>query len=273
MASITFGSTQSLTIQRHLANTQRGAARAMERLSTGQRINRAGDDPSGLTIANNLQTQRQGMAVAEDNVQHGLSLLNTLNQGLNSIVELVQDFRELGVEASNGTVTDFTAYTNAGDAIRTEITRISDSLEFNGISLLDGTTTSLTIQVGPDNGATSQLSLANGIFGDIDSATLSLDSITNGATAGNAITDADAAITTINSRLAHVGGYQNRLQSALGLLQTTQENLAAAESQIRDADIAAESAELTRLEVLTQAGAAMLAQANQQSAIGLSLLN
>lgn len=271
--SITYGSSvNSIRSQHQLAMTQRSMARVMERLSTGKRINNASDDPSGLVIANGLRSKINGLNVAETNIQQGQSVLSTLESGLNSIMNLVQDFRELGVEASNGTVSDFTPYTNASSAIRDEITRISDALEFNGASLLDGSTTSMDIQVGPDSGATSRITLGNGIFGDLDSAVLSLDNITNATTAGNAITDADAAIVTINNRLANVGGYQNRLDSATDLLQITRENYTAAESRIRDADIAAETAELTRLEVLAQAGAAMLAQANQLPAVGLSLL-
>jgi flagellin len=271
--SITYGSSvNSIRSQHQLAMTQRSMARVMERLSTGKRINNASDDPSGLVIANGLRSKINGLNVAETNIQQGQSVLSTLESGLNSIMNLVQDFRELGVEASNGTVSDFTPYTNASSAIRDEITRISDALEFNGTSLLDGSTTSMDIQVGPDSGATSRITLGNGIFGDLDSTVLSLDNITNATTAGNAITDADAAIVTINNRLANVGGYQNRLDSATDLLQITRENYTAAESRIRDADIAAETAELTRLEVLAQAGAAMLAQANQLPAVGLSLL-
>ncbi len=270
---ITFGgNVHSIRQQNILSGTQREIGNVMERLSTGLRINNAGDDAAGLAIANQLDSKIRGLSVAEDNIQMGQSLLGTLEGGLNQIMALVQDFRDLGVEASNGTVSDFTPYTTAGDALRTEITRISDSLEYNGISLLDGTTTSINIQIGPDNDANHRLALGNSIFADIDAAVLSLDSITNTATAQAAVTDADAAVTTINTKLANVGAYQNRLNSALSLAQTTKENYAAAEGRIRNADIAEESARLTKLEVLQQAGTAMLAQANQMPAIGLGLL-
>ncbi len=270
---ISFGSNiNSIRQQNHLSRTSREIGTVMERLSTGLRINNAGDDAAGLAIANQLQSKVRGLSVAEDNIQMGQSLLGVLEGGLNQIIELVQDFRDLGVEASNGTVTDFTPYTTAGDGIRAEITRISDSLEYNGINLLSGATSTINIQIGPDNDANHRLALGNSIFADVDAATLSLDSITNTATAQNAVTDADAAIVTINTKLANVGAYQNRLSSALSLAQTTKENYSAAEGRIRNADIAEESARLTQLEVLQQAGTAMLAQANQMPAIGLGLL-
>lgn len=262
----------SMTLQRHLKTSTSQLNTSMEKLSTGFRINRASDDPAGLAIAEGMKATINGLGVAENNIQQAMNLLGTAEGALNAMLSQVQDFRDLGVSASTGTVTDFTPFTTASSGIRDAVTKIGDTAEFNGNMLLDGSNTSYVIQVGADSGAANQLTLAGGVFANIDATSLSLDNITNTATANNAITDADAAITTITNRLSQIGAYQNALQSQLEMVQNTRTNYQAAEANIREVDVAEETANLTRLQVIQQASAAMLAQANQNSQIGLALL-
>lgn len=262
----------SLTLQHHLSQSTNQLQTSMERLSTGLRINRASDDPAGLSIAEGFRTKINGMGVAENNIQQAMNLLSTAEGALTTMLAEVNDFRDLGVSASNGTVTNFTPFTTASSNIRTSITQLADQTEFNGNMLLDGSKTSYVIQVGPDSGATSQMTLSGGVFDNIDATSLSLDNITSTATATNAITDADAAITSISNRISTIGSYTNALQSQLDNLQSMKANFSAAEANIREVDVAEETANLTRLQVIQQASAAMLAQANQNSQIGLALL-
>lgn len=262
----------SLTIQRHLNTSTQQLTASMEKLSTGLRINSAKDDPSGLAIAEKMRAKVNGLGVAEDNIQQALNLLGSAEGALNAMLAQVQDFRDLGVAASTGTISDFAPFTTASQGIRDAITKVSDSAEFNGNVLLNGSKTSYVIQVGADTGAANQMTLAGGVFADIDSTSLSLDNITDTTTANNAITDADAAITTITNKLSQIGAYQNALQAQLEVTQNTRSNYQAAEANIREVDVAEETANLTRLQVIQQASAAMLAQANQNSQIGLALL-
>lgn len=268
---ITLNTTQSIVIQNSLRRTNNEVQKSQERLSTGLRINRASDDPAGSYIAQSFERGIRGMAAAQTNVQQGMAQLETMNDALSSMIDLVNQYRDLAVEAANGTVTNFTPYTSGATALMTEITRLSDVTEFNGNNLLNGSVGSQTLQVGWGTSSSNQMTLS-GIFSDIDSTALSLSGITSQGTATTAITNADAAIATLNSRLSSIGNYQNILSNQLSLLEATQANYIAAQSTIRDADVAQESANLTRLQVLQQAGSSMLLQANQMPAIGLSLI-
>ncbi|MDH4379416.1 MAG: flagellin [Vampirovibrionales bacterium] len=268
---ITLNTTQSIFIQNSLKRTGNELQKAQERLSTGLKINRASDNPSGSAIAQSFERGIRGMAAAQGNVQQGMAQLETMNDAVTSMIDLVNQYRELAVEAANGTVSNFAPFTSGATAVMTEVTRISDVTEFNGNNLLNGSIASQTLQVGWGTSSANQITLS-GIFADSDSTALSLSGITSQATAVTAITNADAAIATLNNRLSSIGNYQGILNNQLNLLESTQANYAAAQSTIRDADVAEESANLTKFQVLQQAGSAMLLQANQMPAIGLSLI-
>ena len=267
----------SINAQRNLTNNVMSLSKSMEKLSSGYRINKAGDDAAGLTISENLRAQIRGSKKAIDNVQDGINVLNITDAALSGISNNLQRMRELAVQAGNDTnsAASRTAMKTEFDALGTEITRISDSTNFNGVQLLDGTTASINIQLGPGSGAGSNvLNIAS--FGDIDAAALGVGTgATPMATNANAIATialVDTAITTVNTRRSGIGAVANRLENAASNLMSSVENLSAAESRIRDVDVAAESSNLVRNQVLQQASAAMLSQANQQPSIALSLL-
>ncbi|MDH4378970.1 MAG: flagellin [Vampirovibrionales bacterium] len=267
----------SINAQRNLTNNVMSLSKSMEKLSSGYRINKAGDDAAGLTISENLRAQIRGSKKAIDNVQDGINVLNITDAALSGISNNLQRMRELAVQAGNDTnsAASRTAMKTEFDALGTEITRISDSTNFNGVQLLDGTTASINIQLGPGSAAASNvLNIAS--FGDIDAAALGVATgATPMATNANAIATialVDTAITTVNTRRSGIGAVANRLENAASNLMSSVENLSAAESRIRDVDVAAESSNLVRNQVLQQASAAMLSQANQQPSIALSLL-
>jgi flagellin len=267
----------SINAQRNLTNNVLALSKSMEKLSSGYRINKAGDDAAGLTISENLRAQIRGSKKAIDNVQDGINVLNITDAALNSISGNLQRMRELAVQAGNDTnsAASRTAMKTEFDALSTEITRISDSTNFNGVQLLDGTTASINIQLGPGSAAGSNvLNIAS--FGDIDATVLGVATGTTPlATNANAIATialVDTAIGTVNTRRSGIGAVANRLENAASNLMSSVENLSAAESRIRDVDVAAESAALVRNQVLQQASAAMLSQANQLPSVALSLL-
>lgn len=269
--AITLNNVQSISIQNSVNKTSNNLQKTLERLSTGLKINRASDNPSGSYIVSTLERDIRGMNAAESNIQQGDAMLETMNDAVTELLDLVNQYRELAVEAANGTISNYTPYTNSATALMAAVTRISDITEFNGSNLLNGSVASKVLQVGWQTGAAHQLTLS-GIFTDSDATALSLSGITDATTAATAITNADAAIATLNSKLSSIGTYQSVLGNQLNLIQSTRENYAAAQSTIRDADVAEESANLSKLQVLQQAGAAMLSQTNQLPSIGLSLI-
>jgi len=267
----------SINAQRNLGVNSRMLARSVERLSSGYRINRAGDDAAGLQISENLRAQIRGAQKAADNVQDGMNVLNIADGGLQSITDNLQRMRELVVQAGNDT--NSAASRNAikaeVDELITEITRISDSTRYNGVGLLDGTTATINLQVGANAVAANDV-IAVAAFGDIDATTLgTTTAAVLVATNANALTSLgliDTAIGMVNTRRATIGSIYNRLEKAATNLSMTIENTQAAESRIRNVDVAAESAELSRYQILQQSATAMLAQANQMPQIALKLL-
>ncbi|MFN8614593.1 MAG: flagellin [Vampirovibrionales bacterium] len=268
----------SLNAQRSLANNTSMLSKSMEKLSSGFRINRAGDDAAGLTISENLRAQIRGSKKALDNTQDGINVLNIADAALASITSNLQRMRELSVQAGNDTYSAAarTALKAEFDQLGNEITRISDATEFNGVKLLDGTTTTLNIQLGPGSTAATNVLNIGGGFGDIDATALGVATgATPLATNANAIATlalVDTAIGTVNTRRSTIGSLTNRLEITAQNLMSSTENLSAAESRIRDVDVASESANLARNQVLQQSAAAMLAQANQTPSLALSLL-
>jgi len=269
----------SMNAQRNLGSTQRSLSGNLGRLSTGLRINTAADDAAGLAISEKLRAQIRSLGQAERNANDGVSLLQTAEGSMNEISGIMARMRELAVQAANGTLGD----TERGflndefAALSDEIDRIANVTEFNGTTLLDGSASGLTFQVGI--GATSSDTLSVDIadmhaseLGGASSSISSLDisSVSGAQTALGAI---DAAISDISSSRASLGAVQNRLNVTIANLGSARENLAAANSRIRDVDVAEETANMTRNNILMQAGVAVLAQANQMPSLALSLLS
>ena len=250
-------------------NTDKGA-KSLEKLSSGFRINRAGDDAAGLAISEKMRAQISGLGVAEKNAQDGISLIQTAEGGLQETHSILQRMRDLAVQSANGIYDDtedrariqseITALTN-------EINNIADNTKFNGKQLLNSTGT-ITFQIGA-NHETVILSLTSNTATALTVNALNLGT-QGGASA--AIDSIDTAIKTVNINRADLGAIQNRLEHTINNLGVSKENLTAAESRIRDTDMAKEMMEYTKMNILGQAAQSMLAQANQQPQQVLQLL-
>ncbi len=267
----------SINAQRQLANNTNQLAKSLERLSSGFRINRSSDDAAGLQVSENLRAQIRGSKKALDNVQDGMNVLNIADGALGVITENLQRMRELAVQAANDTydANQRSAIQQEIDARISDINRISDAVQFNGVNLLDGTLANMTLQVGANATAgVDDLNIATA-FTNADFATLSGGGATNVSTHANALTaigTIDTAIQAVNTQRATIGSFVNQLESASENLMIGVENLSSSESRVRNVDVAAESAELVRNQILQQASAAMLSQANQAPSLALQLL-
>jgi flagellin len=263
----------SLNTQRHLAKSSTEFQKSMEKLSSGLRINRAGDDAAGLAISENLKSDIRALDQASRNAADGISLIQTAEGSLDEVSNILLRMKELAEQSLNGTLSDTDrGYLNAEySALTSEIGRISDGVDFNGVKLLDGTGGSVAIQVGIGTAASD--SVAVDLSADLDASGLGL-SATIGAASGatTAMGEIDAAIATITSARSDFGAVQNRLESSIRNINMTSENLAAANSRIRDVDIAKETSRMTSYQILQQAGVSMLAQANMSSGLAMSLL-
>ncbi len=261
MASVINTNIVSLNTQRNLSASQASLATSLQRLSSGLRVNSAKDDASGLAVATKMDSQIRGMNVAIRNANDAISFAQTADGGLSKITDSLQRMRELAVQGANGT-TDNASLAAEFSQLQAEITRVSGNTDFNDVNTLAGGTT--TFQVGAGSGdtvdvvgvdftaATAKTAIAAG-------ATIEVDDATNSAAA---ITAIDLAITEVNGGRATYGAVQNRFESIVSNLQVNAENQIAAKSRIMDTDFAAETANLTRGQILQQAGTAMLAQAN-----------
>jgi len=264
----------SLNAQRHLASVTTRLEGNFQRLASGLRIASASDDPAGLGISERMRAQLKSLAQAARNGQDGVSLVQTAEGALNEATANLSRMRELAIAAANGTL-------NTGDratvdaefqALITEIDRIADTTTFNGVNLLNDTSSgTIDIQIGTEQNQAISLSLAD--MSDsglgLTSATFDLTTVTNATASLDTI---DAAITSVTSVRGDFGAAQNRLLSAIRSINNAQQNLAAAESRIRDVDVAFETADLTRNTILQQAATSVLSQANLQPQIALSLL-
>jgi flagellin len=265
----------SLNAQRNLSKTQGLLDVSMQRLSSGLRINGAKDDAAGLAISTRFTAQIKGLNQSVRNANDGISLLQTAEGAMQETTNLLQRMREIAVQASNDTYSDDdrTSMQNECAALGDEIDRIASDTKFNNIQLLDGTSDDLTLQVGADSGQTISIALS-GI--DVTAGTMAVDSGTvdlSDATAANALMDTiDTALTTVSTARADLGAIQNRLESTISNLMNVSENLSAANGRIVDADFAAETANMTKQQILSQAGVAMLAQAKQVPQQVLELL-
>ncbi len=265
----------ALNTYRQLSVNTTAGGKSLEKLSSGYRINRAGDDAAGLAISEKMRGQIRGLNQAERNSQDAISLIQTAEGALNETHSILQRMRELAVQSASDTNTDKDRAEIQKEIteLQTEITRISTDTEFNTMKLLDGdyATTSLTFQVGANDGQVVTLNI-----GQMDDVTLGVDAakidLTSQASASAAITTIDSAISTVSSERAKLGAVQNRLEHTINNLNTTSENLTASESRVRDVDMAKEMMEFTKNSILQQAATAMLAQANQQPQGVLQLL-
>ena len=269
----------SLTAQRNLTASQGQLATSIGRLSSGLRINSAKDDAAGLAIANRMDSQARGMNVAIRNSMDGISLAQTAEGGLGKVSDMLQRMRELAVQSSNATntSTDRDSLNNEFRQLADEIDRTLNATKFNGQAILSGGAGSQVFQIGSDNTSYDQLTVATQNMATATNitavtGTAGVISGTTGGTAQAMISAIDLALTSVNSERSTYGAVQNRFEAIIANLQVASENQTAAKSRIMDADFAAETAALTRTQILQQAGTAMLAQANQLPQQVLQLL-
>jgi len=269
--------TSSLNAQRNLNRTGRFLNRSITRLSSGLKINSAADDAAGIAVSEGLRAQIRGFDQAIENANDGIAILQTTEGSYNSISDLLIRMRELAVQAANDSLTNKErGYLNTEfEDLTTELTRISDVAEYNGVKLLDGTAGdgagNLVFQIGTRNTLNDQIPVQ---LKDQDATSLGVDvlAIDALANAQASITGIDTALDTLATDRARLGSKINELNVTVDNLALTVENLSAANSQIRDADISKESAEFTKYNVLMQSGVAMLSQANGVPQMALKLL-
>lgn len=269
--------TASLNAQRNLMGTKLGLDKSLERLSSGYRINRAGDDAAGLAISEQLRAQIRGLKQAQRNAQDGVSLVQVAEGSLNEISSILIRLRELAVQAASDTIGPVERqFLNVEyDQLVSEVDRIADGTEFNGTQLLSGTGSILDFQVGTRNDPNIDRLSFDASKADANAAALgvNLTTVADKASAQNSLSALDSAIVSVSAMRADFGAIQNRLQSTISNVAVSVENMSAANSRIRDVDVAEETAELTKNNILLQAGTSVLAQANQTSQTALNLLN
>jgi len=266
----------SLNAQRNTLNTQNSLATSMQRLSSGLRVNSAKDDAAGLAIADRMNTQVRGMNVAIRNANDGISLAQVAEGGLSVMGEMLQRMRELTVQAINSTNTtgangDLGALNQEFSQLRDEVNRTISAVQFNGTSLFT-TTANFDFQVGANSGQTItiagtaiNIAATGGGMSGVTVATGAASALNLGTNAANSavLVALDNALTTLNATRATLGAVQSRFENTINYLRTAVENQSAARGRIMDADFAAETANLSRAQILQQAGTAMIAQANQ----------
>jgi flagellin len=260
---------EAFNAHRQLTATAGMQAKSMEKLSSGYRINRASDDAAGLAISQKLSAQVSGLDQAQRNAEDAISLVQTGEGALAEVHSMLQRVRDLAVQYNNGTLSssDKTAITDEVSQLAAETSRIGSDTKFNGISLLTGSS-SISFQVGSEDGQTISVSAVN-LYGStgakVDSSIFSFSGTVS-------LSNIDTAIQNVSTARSTFGSIQNRLEHTINNIATLQENTQAAESRIKDVDMAKEMVNFTKLNILQQAGTAMLAQANQSSQGVLSLL-
>lgn len=258
---------------RNLSATSSKLAKSMEKLSSGFRINRAADDAAGLSISERMRSQINGYAQASRNAQDGISLASTAEGALTEVHSMLQRVRELAVQHANGTndVAARTAIEQEARALGAEIDRVVAGTQWNGVGLLN-TATAFNLQVGPNQGGTNVMTV-NAVNAATNMTTLNINAMFPGTGAGAMnLTTIDTAITAISTHRGTFGAAINRLDHTVSSLGIAQENMMAAESRIRDVDMANEMSNLSRLQILQESGIAMLAQANMHQSSVLKLL-
>ena len=266
----------SLMAAGNLAQTNKSLSNTLNRISSGLRVNSAADDAAGLGVATNLETDAKSVTQAMRNANDGISIIQTAESASNEVVDILQRMRELAVQSSSETLDDDerSYIDDEFDELSSEIARIANVTEFNGVELADGTTTEVSVQVGIQNATSSRITIDLGELTTselgVGSATLDLGSVT-GAQA--ALTEIDEALDTVNGYRSDLGAVQNRLDSAINSSQAYLEALSSAASSIQDADFAQETSEMTKMQIMQQAGVAALAQAKNMNQSVISLLS
>ena len=261
----------AMNTNRQLSGVQSAQSKSTEKLSSGYRINRAGDDAAGLSISEKMRSQIRGLNKASSNAQDGISLVQVAEGALNETHSILQRMNELATQAANdtNTSTDRTAIQAEIDQLTSEINRIQSTTQFNTMNLLDGTFSSKNLQVGSLSGQSIGISIKN-----MNASSLGVDAlkVSSFASAGSSMDKIQSAINLVSTQRSTLGALQNRLEHTINNLNTTAENTQAAESRIRDVDMATEMVEYSKNNILAQAGQSMLAQANQSTQGVLSLL-
>ncbi len=274
MAAIINTNLQSLNAQRNLSTSQNSLTTSLQRLSSGLRVNSAKDDAAGLAIATRMTAQARGMTVAIRNSNDAISLTQTAEGALGQIKEHLLRMRDIAVQSSNATnsSSDRSALEAEFDQLQAEIDRIGTQTTFNGLKILDSDAGAQVFQVGANGGETITVTTTAISGSAVSSATASGATVSTSGGASAAIATIDSAIDKVNTDRATYGAAQVRFEGVVSMLQISRENQQAAVSRIMDADFAAETANLTRAQILQQAGTAMLAQANALPQNVLSLL-
>ena len=261
----------AMNTNRQMGMVTNSLQKSTEKLSSGYKINRAADDAAGLSISEKMRAQIRGLDKASDNAQDGISLIQVAEGALNETHSILQRMNELATQAANdtNTSTDRGAIQKEINQLTSEIDRIRSTTQFNTQNLLDGNFKNKNLQVGSLKGQKITLSIDN-----MDAASLSVDSldVTSFGAAGSAMEKIQKAIDSVSDQRSELGAIQNRLEHTINNLDTTSENTSAAESRIRDTDMAEEMVQYSKNNILSQAGNSMLAQANQQAQGVLSLL-
>ena len=266
--------TAANTAYRNLSSTQGDMSKSLEKLSSGLRINRAADDAAGLSIAEGLRSQVNGLGVAARNAQDGISVVQTAEGALTEVHSILQRVRDLAVQSGNDSnnADARTAIQTEVTALGDELTRIAGSTNFNGTDLLTAAAADLTFQVGAGStAANDQITVKTADVEAVATAVKGLK-FSTAAEALTSIAELDTQIKAVSTSRSELGAVQNRFESAINSINVSQENLNAAQSRIRDTDMAKEMASFTRSNILSQAGTAMLAQANQMNQGVLQLL-
>jgi flagellin len=266
----------SLNAQRNLKGTRLDMEKTFEQLSSGERINRAGDDAAGLAISENLKAQIRGLGQAERNAADGISLVQIAEGALAEASNILIRLRELSVQAASDTIgsTERKFLNVEFEQLTSEIDRIANSTEFNRVPLLNGTGAVFDIQIGTRNDPIADRLTFDASSADVNIAALGLNlaSVADKISSQNSLTSIDQAIVSVSGIRADFGALQNRLQSTINNIGVSIENLSAANSRVRDADVASATADLTKGSILVNAGTSVLAQANQYSRNALSLI-
>ena len=264
----------AMNAHRALGNNNNATSKSLEKLSSGFKINRAGDDAAGLAISEKMRSQIKGLETAQTNANDGISMVQTAEGALTEVHSMLNRMVELATKSANGTVqasVDREAIQAEVTALSSEIDRIAAHTKFNGTELLSGTNTTITLQVGETSAQTIAVSLTS-----MSTAGLGINgagfSVGSQASAQAAIDTINTAINKVSTQRADLGATQNRLEHTINNLSVTSENLTAAESRIRDVDMAKEMMSFTKNNILSQAAQSMLAQANQQPQGVLQLL-
>ena len=261
----------AMNTNRQMGVVSSSLQKSTEKLSSGYKINRAGDDAAGLSISEKMRSQIRGLNKASSNAEDGISLIQVAEGALNETHSILQRMNELATQAANDTNTsvDRTAIKNEMDQLTSEINRIQSTTQFNTMNLLDGSFTSKNLQVGALSGQTIKISVTKMSASNIGVSGLAVSS---NVKAGEAMSKIQLAIQSVSSQRSKLGAIQNRLEHTINNLNTTSENTSAAESRIRDTDMASVMVEYSKNNILQQAGQSMLAQANQANQGVLSLL-